>query len=63
METKHLEAQIERCRRLAMQVTDVQTRLSLEALAEEYEAQLPNRADNDDEEDDDAPAFMLRTRH
>ena len=61
MDTKTLEAQIERCRRLAMQVTDAQTRISLEALADEYEALLPHR--DADEDDDDGPPFMLRTRH
>ena len=61
MDTKTLEAQIERCRRLAMQVTDVQTRISLEALADEYEKQLP--AANDDSDEDDEAPFMLRTRH
>ena len=58
MNIQELQAQIARCRRLALQVSDVQTRLSLEALADEYEAQLSQSDDEDDE-----PPFMLRTRH
>jgi hypothetical protein len=42
-ETLNLRRQIERCRRLASIMTDDEVRHSLEQLAEEYEAQLPQR--------------------
>jgi hypothetical protein len=38
-----LERQIARCRRIASEITDEELRSSLEALAREYEAQLPKR--------------------
>jgi hypothetical protein len=45
----------ERCRRLALMATDTHLRNSLEALAEEYEAQLPPSRRPD-------VSFMLRHR-
>jgi hypothetical protein len=45
----------ERCRRLALMATDTHLRNSLEALAEEYEAQLPPSRRSD-------VSFMLRHR-
>jgi hypothetical protein len=47
-----LQEQIARCRRLAEQISDDEVRHSLERLAEEYEAELPRRADS----------FMLGSR-
>jgi hypothetical protein len=46
-----LEEQIERCRRLALNLTDDEMRHSLEELAEDYEAQLKRRR---------GKSFMLR---
>ncbi len=43
MDQREIEKQIERCRRLAGMMTDDDVRHSLEQLAEEYEAQLPQR--------------------
>ena len=59
MEQEELRVRVERCRRLARQMTDAHMRLSLEALADEYEAQLPL----DGNDDDGTPGFVLRTRH
>ena len=39
MDENEIEQQIERCRRLASMITDVDVRQSLEELAVEYEAQ------------------------
>lgn len=44
VDEEHLEEQIERCRRLASMLTDDQMRRSLEELADQYEAQLKNKA-------------------
>jgi hypothetical protein len=46
-----LQEQIERCRRLARNLTDDELRRSLEELAEDYEAQLSRRK---------GKSFMLR---
>jgi hypothetical protein len=51
MDGNEIEQQIERCRRLASMITDVDVRQSLEELADEYEAQ---RSDGLPE------SFMLR---
>jgi hypothetical protein len=67
MEYENIREQAERARRLAREVTDRHMRLSLEALADEYEEQLRlhrSRTGNEDDEDDDTPrGFTLRTRH
>lgn len=42
MNQEELEAQIDRCRRIASIMTDDEVRHSLEQLANEYEAQLPH---------------------
>ena len=42
-ELLQLERQIARCRRIAGEITDQEVRGSLEALAREYESQLPKR--------------------
>jgi hypothetical protein len=42
----NLWRQIERCRRIAAYMTDDEIRHSLEGLAEEYEAELPQRPDS-----------------
>jgi hypothetical protein len=55
MEQENYRTRAERCRRLARQVSDTHMRLSLEALAEEYEASIEN--------DDENPGFTPRTRH
>jgi len=63
MEQEELKVRVERCRRLARQMTDAHMRLSLEALADEYEAQLPLDGNDDGDDDDGTPGFVLRTRH
>jgi hypothetical protein len=50
MERNEIVEKIERCRRLASMITDEEVRTSLRALAEEYEAELP----------DPPQSFMLR---
>ena len=60
MEHEELRGRVERCRRLARQMTDAHMRVSLEALADEYEAQLPSG--DDDHDDGGTPGFKL-TRH
>lgn len=52
MQHNRIEKQIERCRRLAAMMTDDDLRHSLEALAEEYEAELEASQDH----------FMLREK-
>jgi len=42
MNQEELEKQIDRCRRIASIMTDDEVRHSLEQLADEYEAQLPD---------------------
>jgi hypothetical protein len=42
MNQEELEAQIDRCRRIASTMTNDEVRHSLEQLANEYEAQLPH---------------------
>ena len=46
MNQDQIVQQIERCRRLASQITDEEFRHSLEELAAQYEAQLPPRRDS-----------------
>lgn len=53
LERIDLMEQIERCRRLARNLSDEQLRHSLEELAEDYEAQLTER---------NCTGFMLRDR-
>ena len=62
MEHAELKERAERARRLSRAVTDAHMRLSLEALADEYEAQMPQAASGDDDAEDE-PGFMLKTRH
>jgi hypothetical protein len=50
-EDKEIKDQIERCRRIASQMTDDEIRQSLEHLAEEYESRLGK-----------LPGFMLSGR-
>ena len=45
-ENQEIRTRIERCRRIAQYMTDDEVRHSLEDLAEEYEAQLPEHDDN-----------------
>jgi hypothetical protein len=52
MDDNEIEQQIERCRRLASMITDVDVRQSLEELAVEYEAKLKRRGGG----------FMLRRK-
>jgi hypothetical protein len=52
-ESIDLEEQIERCRRIAGQLTDQELRHSLEALADDYETKLRRRRTR-------ARPFMLR---
>ena len=63
MEHTELKERAERARRLSRAVTDTHMRLSLEALADEYEAQLSRGPPADDDDEDGTPGFMLRTRH
>lgn len=56
MEQEDYRARAERCRRLAREVNDTHMRLSLEALADEYEAKLGD-------DDDENTGFTPRTRH
>ena len=51
-ENQEIRTRIERCRRIAQYMTDDDIRHSLEDLAEEYEAQLPENEEN----------FMLRNK-
>ena len=53
-----LEEQIERCHRLASQLTDEQMRHALEELADDYEARLRKRRRERNDE-----GFMLRNAH
>ena len=53
LERIDLMEQIERCRRLARNLSDEQLQRSLEELAEDYEAQLTER---------NSAGFMLRDR-
>jgi hypothetical protein len=55
MDQEDFRTRAERCRRLAREVSDTHMRLSLEALADEYEARLGD--------DDENPGFTPRTRH
>lgn len=52
VDERHLEEQIERCRRLASSSTDEDLRRSLEALAKEYEERLKRKG----------AGFMLQRR-
>lgn len=58
MEQDQIVELAERCRRLARQVTDGSMRNSLEALADEYEAQLPGESGGDGE-GSSGSGFML----
>ncbi len=49
MDQEDYRTRAERCRRLARQVSDTHMRLSLEALAEEYESKLPAGGHDDEE--------------
>jgi hypothetical protein len=46
MNDNEIDERIERCRRLASMMTDVDVRQSLEELAKEYEARRSNRRDS-----------------
>ncbi|MEO7276707.1 MAG: hypothetical protein ABIW33_01635 [Sphingomicrobium sp.] len=70
MEQANILALAERCRRLARETSDGQMRNSLEALAEDYESQLPpaargtgSNAAADGDDDSDGGGFKPRTRH
>jgi hypothetical protein len=45
-ENREILARIERCRRIAQYMTDDEIRHSLEDLAQEYEAQLPDHGES-----------------